>query len=46
MDETAQQRTQTYVSARKQHPAWVLLASRRAPLVLGSRVRHFEDITV
>lgn len=35
MDETAQQRTQKYVSARKQHPAWILLASHRAPLVLG-----------
>ncbi|MEH8015795.1 DUF3375 domain-containing protein [Rheinheimera muenzenbergensis] len=35
MDATAQQRTQKYVSTRKQHPAWVLLASRRSPLVLG-----------
>lgn len=43
MDETAQQRTQTYVSARKQHPAWVLLASRRAPLVLGCLSALFEQ---
>lgn len=43
MDETAQQRTQTYVSARKQHPAWVLLASRRAPLVLGCLGALFEQ---
>lgn len=46
MDETASQRTQKYVSARKQHPAWVLLASYRAPLVLGclsSLFDHADD---
>ncbi|WP_081798180.1 DUF3375 domain-containing protein [Pseudomonas sp. RL] len=35
MEENAQQRSERYVSARNQHPAWLLLASRRAPLVLG-----------
>lgn len=35
MEENAQQRTQRYIGARSQHPAWLLLASRRAPLVLG-----------
>ena len=31
----SQQRTQKYITARQQHPAWVLLAARRAPLVLS-----------
>lgn len=43
MEETAQQRTQKYVSARKQHPAWLLLASARAPLVLGCLTALFEN---
>lgn len=30
-----QQRTQKYLLARRQHPAWLLLASRRAPLMLS-----------
>ena len=30
-----QQRTQQYILARQQHPAWLLLASRRAPLMLS-----------
>jgi len=42
MDSTAQQRTQKYVSARRQHPAWLLLASPRAPLVLGCLTSLFE----
>ncbi|WP_084404047.1 DUF3375 domain-containing protein [Marinobacterium litorale] len=42
MDESAQQRTQKYVSARQRHPAWVLLASRRAPLVLGCLSALFD----
>lgn len=42
MDDTAQQRTQQYVSFRRQHPAWVLLAAHRAPLVLGCLSSLFE----
>ena len=38
----SQQRTQKYVTARQQHPAWVLLASRRAPLVLSCLDALFE----
>lgn len=30
-----QQRTEKYLHARQQHPAWLLLASRRAPLMLS-----------
>lgn len=36
------QRTQKYISARQQHPAWLLLASPRAPLVLGCLTSLFE----
>ncbi|TCV78178.1 uncharacterized protein DUF3375 [Methylomonas methanica] len=43
MEETAQQRTHRYISARSQHPAWKLLASRRAPLVLGCLQTLFEQ---
>ncbi len=43
MSETAQQRTQRYVAARNQHPAWLLLASRRAPLVLGCLRTLFDQ---
>jgi uncharacterized small protein (DUF1192 family) len=35
-------RTQSYILARHQHPAWQLLAGRRAPLVLGSLQTLFE----
>ncbi|WP_457295287.1 DUF3375 domain-containing protein [Pseudomonas chlororaphis] len=42
MEENAQQRSERYVSARSQHPAWLLLASRRAPLVLGCLRTLFE----
>ena len=37
-----QQRTQKYLHARQQHPAWVLLASRRAPLMLSCLEALFE----
>ena len=43
MDTSAHQRTQQYVAARKQHPAWLLLASPRAPLVLGCLTSLFEN---
>jgi hypothetical protein len=42
MDVTARQRTASYISARYQNPAWQLLASRRAPLVLGCLQTLFE----
>jgi len=42
MDEKTKQRTEYYISARSQHPAWVLLASRRAPLVLSCLKTLFE----
>lgn len=42
MDSTARQRTQQYIAARRQHPAWLLLASPRAPLVLGCLTSLFE----
>lgn len=35
MQSLNQQRTQKYIQARQQHPAWLLLASRRAPLMLS-----------
>lgn len=43
MDGNNQDRTRTYVLARQQNPAWQLLASRRAPLVLGCLQSLFED---
>lgn len=43
MEESAQQRSERYISARSQHPAWLLLASRRAPLVLGCLRTLFEQ---
>lgn len=43
MDSTSQQRTQSYILARQQHPAWQLLAGRRAPLVLGCLQALFEQ---
>src|ERR1700751_2495287 len=42
MDSDIRERTQAYIAARYQHPAWVLLASRRAPLVLGCLQSLFE----
>ncbi|RYF81301.1 MAG: DUF3375 domain-containing protein [Comamonadaceae bacterium] len=41
-----QQRTQKYIAARHQHPAWLLLASRRAPLILSgldALLEHHRD---
>lgn len=37
-----QQRTHKYIQARQQHPAWLLLASRRAPLMLSCLEALFE----
>jgi uncharacterized small protein (DUF1192 family) len=36
-------RTQNYILARQQHPAWQLLAGRRSPLVLGCLQALFES---
>ena len=36
-------RTNDYITARTQNPAWVLLASRRAPLVIACLQTLFED---
>lgn len=43
MDTDVRERTQTYLNARRQHPAWVLLASQRAPLVLSCLQTLFEQ---
>lgn len=37
------QRIQDYLSARQQHPAWRLLVSPRAPLMLGCLTSLFEN---
>lgn len=37
-----QQRTHKYIAARQQHPAWLLLAARRGPLVLSCLDALFE----
>lgn len=42
MPSLPQQRTQKYIAARQQHPAWLLLASRRAPLMLSGLEALFE----
>jgi hypothetical protein len=42
MDPDIRERTATYITARYQHPAWQLLASRRAPLVLSCLRTLFE----
>ena len=42
MSSLSQQRTQKYITARQQHPAWLLLASRRAPLMLSCLEALFE----
>ena len=42
MSSVPQQRTQNYIAARRTHPAWLLLASRRAPLVLSCLESVFE----
>jgi hypothetical protein len=43
MDANIRERTQSYIHARHQHPAWQLLAARRAPLVLSCLRTLFED---
>ena len=43
MDSSSHEQTRTYILARQQNPAWQLLASRRAPLVLGCLQSLFED---
>ena len=42
MPSLSQQRTQKYIASRQQHPAWLLLASRRSPLVLSCLDALFE----
>ena len=42
MHSLSQQRTHQYLHARQQHPAWLLLASRRAPLMLSCLDALFE----
>lgn len=42
MPSLSQQRTHKYLHARQQHPAWLLLASRRAPLMLSCLDALFE----
>lgn len=42
MDQDWKQRTYQYVQARRQHPAWQLLAARSAPLVLSCLQSLFE----
>ncbi len=43
MDHDVLRRTEKYSRARKEHPAWLLLASTRGPLVLGCLVTLFDD---
>lgn len=43
MDTDVRERTQTYLNARRQHPAWLLLASQRAPLVLSCLQTLFQQ---
>jgi hypothetical protein len=42
MDADIRERTESYITARYQHPAWQLLASLRAPLVLSCLQTLFE----
>ncbi|TKI03510.1 DUF3375 domain-containing protein [Martelella alba] len=42
MEKNTKQRTENYISARNQHPAWILLATRRSPLVLSCLKTLFE----
>lgn len=42
MSSLSLQRTHNYVSARRTHPAWLLLASRRAPLTISCLESLFE----
>lgn len=43
MDTSTRQRTQSYILSRHRHPAWQLLAARRAPLVLSCLHGLFEQ---
>lgn len=43
MEATAEQLAQKYLVARHQHPAWLLLAAHRAPLVLSCLQTLFEE---
>lgn len=43
MEPTAQQLAQKYLVTRHQHPAWLLLAAHRAPLVLSCLQSLFEE---
>jgi uncharacterized small protein (DUF1192 family) len=43
MDSKSRERTHAYVLARRQNPAWQLLAARRAPLVLSCLQALFES---
>lgn len=43
MDTDVRERTQIYLNARRQHPAWLLLASQRAPLLLSCLQTLFEQ---
>ncbi len=43
MDTDVRERTLTYLNARHQHPAWLLLASQRAPLVLSCLQTLFDQ---
>jgi hypothetical protein len=43
MSLSAQQKAREYINARHHHPAWRLLASPRAPLILGCLTSLFEQ---
>lgn len=43
MSVNSQERTEAYILARQQNPAWQLLAGRRAPLVLSCLQALFEE---
>ncbi|WP_206203236.1 DUF3375 family protein [Thermomonas sp. HDW16] len=43
MSVNSQERTESYILARQQNPAWQLLAGRRAPLVLSCLQALFEE---
>lgn len=43
IDSEIRSRTQTYIQARYQHPAWLLLAAKRGPLVLACLQTLFEQ---
>ncbi len=43
MDTSAKQRADRYISARRHHPAWRLLASPRAPIILACLTGLFDQ---